>query len=635
MTYPLWLRYRSFIIIVALCSFLIPAWASAQFVDVSAQVGLSTEEKKTWGNPIWGDMNNDGFLDLIVPTHGLALSKGPFVYLNEQGTHFADIRETANLKKAPSFDTRDWHGYSFADYDGDGKLDIYIAEGAKGHAGGTEKRDLLFHGNGDGTFVNVSEAAGIQVSNHRGRIGTWFDYNNDGFLDLFVKNYSGANDLYKNNGNGTFSAVPNAAGLADATAGVDFGGIVAIADYDNDGFMDLAISGEGNAQALYRNRGDGTFSDVTTAAGLIHMNKGKGLAWGDYNNDRLLDLFVARYEQDNGEFGGSLYRNNGDGTFTDVTVAAGVKLAGNNWAALWGDYDNDGYLDLFLTNSGDNADGPGNANRLFHNNRDGTFTNVAAAQGVELQDNVSLHRAAAWADYDNDGFLDLIIKDGIGSEDDNGAESTGPHRLFRNTPNGNHFIKIKLVGVRSNKQGIGARVTVRTPNGIIAFRENTGDGGGNLYSQGSQPLHFGIGTAGKAAKVTIAWPGGTVDSLSNVPANSSITVVESGVPNPTPTPSPTPTPTPAPPTITKQPANRHVAEGESARFAVTATGAPPVAYQWKRNGADIAGATSNIYNTPPAAPADDGTLFAVVVSNPGGNTTSKSVHLWVQAGASR
>ncbi len=616
---------------VAIFSLLLTSRASAQFVEVSTQVGLSQEEKKSWGSPIWGDMNNDGFLDLIVPTHGLASSGGPLVYLNNAGTNFTDIRSTCNIGAAPSFDTKDWHGYAFGDYDGDGNLDLYISEGAKGQQGGTTKRDLLFRGNGDGTFTNVSEAAGIQVTTHRGRIGAWFDYNNDGYLDLFVKNYADENDLYQNNGNGTFSVVPNAAGLAQATDGIGFGGIIAVADYDNDGFMDIAISGDGNAHALYRNLGNGTYSDVTSAAGISATNKGKGLAWGDYNNDGLLDLFVARYQQNNGTYGGALYRNNGNGTFTDVAAEAGVKLPGNNWAGVWGDYDNDGYLDLFLTNSGSTGNGPGNANRLFHNNGDGTFTNVAAAQGVELQDNVSLPKGAAWADYNNDGFLDLVIKDGIGNESDNGDEATGIQRLFKNTPNGNHFIKVKLVGVRSNKQGIGARVTLRTPNGLVAFRENTGDGGGNLYSQGSQPLHFGIGTAGKAAKITIAWPSGTVDSVSNVNANSTITVVESGEPNPTPSPTATPIPTPAPPVITKQPANRHVTEGESARFAVTATGAAPLAYQWKKNGVEITGATSNIYNTPPTTLSDDGTTFAVVVSNPGGNATSKNVQLSVAA----
>ena len=521
-----------------ICLFLSAAWAAgfvalavpaaAQFTDVTSTVGLSPTPKKSWGSPIWGDINNDGFLDLIVPDHGLALSHGPFVYLNSSGTQFTNILATSTIKKAPTLDTRDWHGFSFGDYDGDGNLDLYIAEGAKGSSGGAIKQDLLFHGNGDGTFTNTSNPSGIEISMHRGRCSIWFDFDNDGKLDLFVKNYADANVLYKNNGDGTFAIVPDGGGLAQATSGTTSGSIVAVADYDNDGFMDIAFSGDVDVQALYRNLGDGTFVDVTTASGIGAGTAGKGIAWGDYNNDGLPDLFVARGHQGATSTTGSLYRNNGDGTFTDATAAAGLNGPGNSWVALWGDYDNDGYLDLFVTNAGDTGQGPGNANRLFHNNGDGTFTDVAAAQGVDMQDNTSLHKSAAWADYNNDGFLDLMIKDGIGNERDNGLGSSGAHRLFRNLPNGNYFIKINLEGVQSNKQGIGARVTV-TAAGLSCFRQNLGDGGGNYYSQGSGPLHVGIGTATEAT-VEVRWPSGLTDTVPSVAANTTLTVVEGTMP---------------------------------------------------------------------------------------------------------
>jgi hypothetical protein len=146
------------------------------------------------------------------------------------------------------------------------------------------------------------------------------------------------------------------------------------------------------------------------------------------------------------------------------------------------------------------------------------------AQGVDMQNNTSLHKGAAWADYNNDGFLDLLIKDGIGSEKDNGTGSSGAHTLFRNTPNGNHFIKINLQGVQSNRQGIGARVTVAAGS-LTCFRQNLGDGGGNYYSQGNLPVHVGIGTA-ETATVTVTWPSGIVDVVSDVPANSTIPIVE-------------------------------------------------------------------------------------------------------------
>ena len=302
------------------------AWAG--FSDVSSQVHLVAEKKKSWGNPIWGDINGDGFLDLIVPTHGLMKSHGPFVYLNNGGKSFADIRATSGIKKADSLDSTDWHGFAFGDYDNDGKLDVYVSEGGLGSQGGTIKRDLLFRGNGDGTFQYVSDSAGIETNMYRGRTGAWFDYDHDGRLDLFVKNFDAFNVLYHNNGDGTLTAVSDAGDLLLAANGEDDASIVAPADYDNDGLTDVAITGDRNAQALYHNNGNGTFTDVTPSSGMVPEGNGKGLAWGDYNNDGFMDLFVARGHQGTSGTGTSLYRNNGDGTFTDVTAAAGMAVDG-------------------------------------------------------------------------------------------------------------------------------------------------------------------------------------------------------------------------------------------------------------------------------------------------------------------
>ena len=515
---------------------------------------------------------------------------------------------------APELDSRDWHGFSFGDYDGDGHLDVYVSEGAKGNRGGTIKRDLLFRGNGDGTFSYVSDSAGIETSMHRGRCGAWIDYDNDGLLDLFVKYYGDANVLYKNNGNGTFTLVDNAGGLASAN-----GSIVSFADYDNDGFLDVAITGDGNTQELYHNERNGTFVDVTDAAGIVRQPNGKGIAWGDYNNDGFPDLAIARGHQGAAGNGISLYRNNGDGTFTDVTHSGGVQISGSCWAAVWGDYDNDGYLDLFVTDAGDTGQGPGDANRLFHNNRDGTFTDVAVAQGVALQDNVALHKGAAWVDYNNDGFLDLMVKNGIGNEGDNGPSALGLHILLKNRGNGNHFVKVNLRGIQSNLHGIGARVTVTSSNGT-AYRQNNGGGGGEYASQSSEPLHFGIGTAA-TADVEVRWPSGVDDTVRSVAANSTITVSEGG--------GPTPTPTPAPPVITVQPRNRTVTVGQTATFFVGATGGSPLSYQWSKNGSAIEGASNTVYVTPPTTLLDNGSVFSVVVSNGGGSVTSRNARLAV------
>jgi len=582
------------------------------FSDVSAQAGLVLEKKKSWGNPIWGDFNNDGFLDFIVPCHGLLLSRGPFVYLNNGDGTFTDVRSTCGIHRNNP-DSGDWHGFSFGDFDGDGNLDVYVSEGSK--QGTKLKCDELFRGLGNGTFQYDSRPTGIEISVNRGRCGTWVDYDNDGKLDLFVKNFDSVNRLYKNNGDGTFTQVAEQAGLADVSYGLDYGSICSFADYDNDGFMDLAITGDKDTEVLYRNQGDGTFVDVTAASGLGSHTNDKGLAWGDYNNDGFMDLCVVRGNEGGvGELGVTLYRNNGDGTFTDVTTAAGMADTGNDWAPVWGDYDNDGFLDLFVTKAGATVLGSGNGNLLYHNNGDGTFTNRAAQEGVQLQDNTSLHRGAAWADYNNDGFLDLMIKEGVGAEKDNGENALGLHRLFKNRGNHNHFIKVNLKGVQSNIRGLGARVTV-TYTGGLAYRQNNGDAGGQYASQSSVPLHLGIGTATNAT-VEVKWPSGVVDTLTSVAANSTLTIVEN---------------TSGAPTITKQPQNRTVTVGETARFVVVATGTEPLSYQWRKNGTEIPGATDSSYVTPPTTLADDGTIFDVIVSNTAGQVKSRNAKLRVIA----
>src|SRR5438034_1834389 len=484
-----------------------------QFHEVTAEVGLISEATLSWGNPIWADFNNDGFLDLIVPIY----DPQPFVYLNNAGGTFTDIRASCGIVP-PALDRSFWRGFAFGDYDGDGNIDLYVAEFPRANA---MKRDPLFKGHGDGTFENVAESAGIETSSALGQSAFWFDYDNDGKLDLFVKNYGRPNRLYRNNGDGTFTQVPDAAGLETATLGAYHGTLCSFADYDNDGFMDVAFSGERNV--LYRNNG-GTFADVTAAAGMTTDRNSTGIAWGDYDNDGLLDLYIARGTIASGSLGNTLYRNNGDGTFTDVTAEAGLVTTANTWAAIWGDYDNDGFLDLFVTCAGASALGSGNANLLYHNNGDGTFTNVAAAEGVELEDNTSLHKGAAWVDYNNDGFPDLVIKDGIYP----GTGAFGFHRLFKNNGNSNHFIIVNLTGVQSNRNGIGARVTT-TYSGGMSFRQNNGGGGGEYASQGSEPLHFGIGAATEAT-VEVKWPSGILDTLPLVAANSTLTIAEGSAP---------------------------------------------------------------------------------------------------------
>ncbi|MDQ3200020.1 MAG: CRTAC1 family protein [Verrucomicrobiota bacterium] len=515
-----------------------------QFTDVSVAAGFHRDFTRSWGNPLWGDFNNDGRLDLLLPNHELegAVFEGglpPYIYINNGDGTFTDVIETSGIAMQEN-DTGAWQGISLGDYDGDGNLDVLIT--IPPNQGGTfnNVRDLLFKGHGDATWEYVSDSAGIVLARHYGECSFFVDYDNDGHLDIFVKNIPNddpveipTNDLYHNDGDGTFTLIASGGGLGDATNGVTEGSIVSFADYDNDGYMDVAMSGNLTAEELYHNNRDGTFSEVTESAGIVPKLNGQGLAWGDYNNDGLLDLYVSRGKTSGtGPLANALYKNNGDGTFTDVSDNAHVDDNTSTWAAAWGDYDNDGFLDLYVARSGTAEIGVGNANLLYHNNGDGSFTDVAAAEGVAQQDDkvTSAHKLAAWGDYDDDGFLDLATKDGIGPNLTTEDSFKGLHYLFHNNGNSNHYLKLTLKGVESNLNGIGARVTV-TYDGEIAFRENNGGGGGEWGSQGAGPLHFGIGTA-DTATIRITWPSGVVDLLSGVAANSSLTVVEGSSPPP-------------------------------------------------------------------------------------------------------
>ena len=513
-----------------------------QFEDVSTAAGILHVQSRAWGNPIWGDINNDGYLDLIVPVHELDYLGGPltpFVYLNNKDGTFSETGIQSGLDGNNPDDNKDWLSCSFGDYDGDGNIDFLAVEPpfqGGGDISSVPTRNPLYKGNGDGTFTYASEGANIELGRNYGESGFFVDYDNDGHLDLFVKNMStiqesSVNVLYHNNGDGTFSQVTDAGGLADATHGIVEGTLCSFADYDNDGYMDVVFGGNGSAEALYHNQRDGTFVDVTEAAGITARLNALGLAWGDYDNDGLLDLYISRGKQTGlGDLGDTLYRNNGDGTFTDMTEAAGVNDSTNTWAAAWGDYDNDGFLDLFIARPGTTVLGVGNANILYHNNGDGTFTDRGAEEGVALQDDLktSAHKLGAWGDYNNDGFLDLVVQDGIAPTKVTMEAAVGYHYLLKNNGNTNHFIKLKLQGVQSNRDGIGARVTV-TYAGGKAFRENNGGGGGEYASQGSEPLHFGIGSA-DTATIAVNWPSGVVDILTTVAANSTLTVLEGSSP---------------------------------------------------------------------------------------------------------
>ena len=476
------------------------------FTDATAAAGLNPTGFP-FGNPIWGDFDNDGDLDLFVDNH---YNLPPYLYVNSGSSSFTEIFMTTSLKRI-----LDRHGSGWCDFDNDGDLDLHITTGANhGETLGLKHDELLLNLGGN-QFSDSAEEIGVINTWGRGRSVAWGDYNNDGNPDLLLGNLKSDLVLYKNNGDGTFTDVAAVSGLG----GLQFDE-ADFADYNNDGYPDIFctdVQAKGpNTDHLYRNNGDGTFTDVTAAAGIQPLTNGRSLAWGDYNNDGYLDLFITR-GTDIG-LKQTLYLNNGNGTFTDVTDQAGLGAISNNRAAAWGDFDNDGYLDLYVVNSGTDPDGKG-PNYLYRNNRNGTFIDVAASTGVESLV-LSRGRGAAWADYDEDGFLDLFVTNG----EDNTDYPEGPQFLFHNAGNANHWLKIKLVGAASSRQGLGAKVTVNASR-IIQYRENNG-AMGHYLSQGDTPLHFGVGRATTVSRVTVNWPSGQTTLLGRVPTNQTLVVVE-------------------------------------------------------------------------------------------------------------
>ena len=519
------------------------------FTDVTAQAGITfrhvaSPEKKYIVESMSGgvalfDYDNDGDLDIYLVnslTVDLVKTKGKtksYLYRNEGNGKFTEVAEKAGVN-----DIGWGMGVAVGDYNNDGFEDLYVT---------CLGPDYLFKNNGDGTFTNVTAKAG--VSDPRWSTGaSFFDYDRDGDLDLIVTNYvdfdvnnlpefgqgkscqyksipvqcgprglKGAGDsLYRNNGNGTFTDVSKAAGVSDPDGYYGLG--VITSDFDEDGLIDIFVANDSTPNFHYRNKGDGTFEEIGFVAGTGVNENGSeqgsmGVTVGDYDHDGKLDLFVTNFADEYN----TLYHNNGKNSFTDLSYAAkvaAVSLPYVGWGTKFFDYNNDGWVDLFVANGHVYPQLPGyRQRRLLHrNNRDGTFSEVSADFGAVLtEDRVS--RGVAFGDIDNDGDIDLIIGD-----------LDGPPQLLRNDgANANNSIIIKTVGVKSNRSGIGARVTVVSGDLTQLDEVRSGD---SYISQSDLRLHFGLQKRTKVDSIQVLWPSGVIDKVSGVGVNRIVTIKE-------------------------------------------------------------------------------------------------------------
>lgn len=494
------------------------------FIDTFEQAGLSRRPQP--GGASWTDYDHDGDLDLLLAGGDVGLYRN-----TGQGT-FTDVTRESGLG------SRQAALGIFGDYNNDGCPDLYLA--------GRSVPESLYRNNCDGTFREVTAAAGMaRKKEASGTVGAaWADYDNDGYLDLYVASYGypdgpetaeytlDPNILYRSNGDSTFTDVTERAGVTGLTAcglpPMRFPHVKKVEgglkrsfqpvwfDYNNDGRIDLFIATDSAVSPLYKNNGDGTFSEVTKEAGLCRVATNMGVTVGDYDTDGDLDLYTTNSGAN------FFWNNNGDGTFSEVAAETKTSdFLSVGWGVGFFDYDNDGDIDLFVANSVLDSKfsrkSPGfgkyGIDKLYENTGVGTFAEMGRKQGIFGTDP---KKAAAFGDYDANGFIDIVVMSSSFAAEDKG-------RLYENRGNGNHWITVRLVGTKSNRDGVGTIITVAS-GAVRQTRQVTS--GESYISQNSPWQTFGLGARRSADAIEIHWPSGVVQRLANVPANQILTVLE-------------------------------------------------------------------------------------------------------------
>lgn len=531
----------------------LPVGGRVQFVDVAVDLGVvlknvSGDSEQSYvidtmmGGSAFLDYDNDGDLDLYVLNGsrvvGFPVGEHPRnAFYRNDGNKYADVTEESGLG-----DTGWGMGCAAGDYDNDGDPDIYVTNYGK---------NVLYSNQGDGTFTDVTEIA--KVGDERFGTGcAFFDYDVDGDLDLYIANYvdfkhfiettpeksytwkglkvhfgprgmrGEADILYRNEGDGTFSDVTQAANVVDHQKLYGLG--VIGGDYDNDGDPDIYVANDTGPNFLYQNNGDGTFTEVGWMVGAAYGAGGElqgcmGIAFGDYDNDGYHDILVTNFwEQTN-----TLYHNDGGQFFSDFSFDAGVGLASFEFLA-WGtgffDYDNDGDKDLFVANGHlfpqlDRANlgvSYAQTNQLFENLGDGTFADVSeiSGQGLHIK---KVSRGVSFGDYDNDGDLDIFVLN----------LNDTPTFLRNEGGNKNNWLMVKTIGVKSNREGIGARVTLKC-GGETQINEVRS--GSSYLSQNDFRLHFGLGKSDTVDLLEVNWPSGLIERFEDLATNQLVVVKE-------------------------------------------------------------------------------------------------------------
>ena len=513
------------------------AIAGIKFKHFKGNNGISINREEFGPGVCVADFDGDGWQDIYFVNgrdlYGRGISVVNALYRNNHDGTFTDVTEKAGVPG-----TGYGLGCVWGDFDNDGFPDLFVTQYGK---------NVLYHNNGNGTFTDVTDKArvgGLESGVfHSG--ATFFDYDRDGWLDLYVGSYVNLGDkrycklgeilsscapseykgspdaLYHNNHDGTFTNVTQAAGIYQPQ-GKNLS--VQAGDYDNDGWPDLFVANDGLNAYLYHNERNGTFKEIGLNAGMAVTSRGTVMAamcvsLGDYDNDGQLDLYISDFQRSSDH----LWHNDGKGFFDEVSDEAGITRPTRDVLSFGGgffDYDNDGWLDIFIANGHVYPEveqaTPGThyrqINSLFHNEGNGKFAEVGKSTGTGFE-TPYVGRGVAFADLDNDGFIDVIIA--------NNGDS--PLVLHNSGANGNHFLNFKLSGKKSNRDAIGARVRVVT-GAMAQIREIAG--GGSYLSQSDTRANFGIAKAKRAEIVEITWPAGQRQTFRNVEADKFYLVEE-------------------------------------------------------------------------------------------------------------
>jgi hypothetical protein len=485
------------------------------------------------------DYDRDGDIDIYFlsgsPLKGTKFDKAPRneLYRNDGNWKFTNVTDRSGVG-----DTGFGLGVAVGDYDNDGDLDIYVNNYGP---------NVLYRNNGDGTFTEVTGRAGVVNGNKVGAATHFLDMDKDGDLDLFVSNYLDftyenhlmrtskgiamyagpmdfpgmPNDLFRNNGDGTFTDVSVASGIAEHK-GWGMGGVCA--DYDNDGDTDVHIVNDVYGNFLFENDGTGKFNEIGLMAGLAYDIHGDdqgsmGVDCGDYDNDGLLDFYQTSYAQEMA----TLYKNSGDGMFQDVTMITGAgagTLAHVTWGNGFVDFDNDGDRDIFVAcghlqdnvESFDNSAVTNARNVLLMNTGDGKFVDVSAQSGDGMK--VKLRsRAAGFDDLDNDGDIDVVILN----------SRREPTVLRNDSSSKGHWLQVRLKGVKTNRDGVGAHVKVVAGDLTLLDEVHSGRGYQSHYGM---CLHFGLGERKRVDRIEVRWIGGGIDVFENITADRLVTLTE-------------------------------------------------------------------------------------------------------------